>query len=283
MTPVPQVDEGSGIELHRSLASKPEDPSLKALVAAVADAAGVPFRPLLLQALLYLPRISDVNGLLSRRSARTEIERLTQFVPKKWEWGPDFQQGEGLLDASIRELDEGRASEILERFHYLRSTHQGSRHYGMWMEGAFDRPVAIASVSLNDVPTLQDLAQRMTVSVERTKVVSRVFAFPQSPRNSISRLLSSIARSERSLGNVRLFTYVNPNLGFTGVSYRASSWEMVGDEPGTTYRYVDQNYMTDRYLRRTFGTSRDEELRHLLGDRFERSIMNLEPLLVYSR
>ena len=80
-----------------------------------------------------------------------------------------------------------------------------------------------------------------------------------------------------------MLTYVNPNMGFTGSSYRASGWCLLGTEPGTSYRYLDHRYVTDRRLVAAYGTCQDTALRRLLGGRYTRSIMPLEPLLVFHR
>jgi hypothetical protein len=72
-------------------------------------------------------------------------------------------------------------------------------------------------------------------------------------------------------------------MGFTGVSYLASNWHQLGDEPGTTYRYLDNRYITDRELAARFGLHDDDSYHLLLGDRFARSKMPLAPLLVFSQ
>jgi len=125
------------------------------------------------------------------------------------------------------------------------------------------------------------LLQEGERSVWAARVVSRIFAFDGTPKNSISYLLSRAAESEHAAGIEDLTTYVNPNLGFDGVSYRASGWRLLGIEPGTTYRYLDDLYITDRELARRYGNRTDEEFRQLLGVRFDVSRMPLKPLLVY--
>jgi hypothetical protein len=63
---------------------------------------------------------------------------------------------------------------------------------------------------------------------------------------------ASGADSEKNHGVSDYVTYVNPNMGFTGSSYRASGWHLLGTEPGTTYRYLDERYITDRALSAAF-------------------------------
>jgi hypothetical protein len=72
-------------------------------------------------------------------------------------------------------------------------------------------------------------------------------------------------------------------MGFTGVSYRAGGWEQVGDEAGTTYRYVDGDYVSDRVLLRRLGVEAlmEHQLTPALGERYSRSRMCLAPLRIF--
>jgi hypothetical protein len=71
-----------------------------------------------------------------------------------------------------------------------------------------------------------------------------------------------------------LITYLNPNLGFTGASYKASNWHVIGIELGNRYAYLDGRYITDRRLA---ALARDELAR------VEYSQMQFRPLLIYGR
>ena len=80
-------------------------------------------------------------------------------------------------------------------------------------------------------------------------MVSRVFAFDWAPRNVISFLLARTEESEAMNRNVKmLLTYLNPNMGFNGASYKAANWMEVGLETGTRYAYLRGDYITDRRL-----------------------------------
>jgi hypothetical protein len=115
-------------------------------------------------------------------------------------------------------------------------------------------------------------------------VLSRVFAFDWVPSNTISFLLRRlVGRVRHANENVRvLLTYVNPNLGFTGASYRGSNWSKVAVETGTRYAYLDGDYVTDRELGRIFGTTDEGRLRARLGERLSYSRMPLQPLSIYA-
>lgn len=179
----------------------------------------------------------------------------------------------------FHEVDVARARDVMERFHYLRSPRRDGRAYGLSTEAG--HLVALCASSPLDVPHLGDLLAAQGRPAELARTISRVFAFESSPSNSISYLLSRAAKAERLMGVTDCVTYVNPNLGFTGSSYRASGWDLLGDEPGTTYRYLDERYITDRELAARFGRQDDETYRRLLGPRFAMSTMPLAPLLVF--
>jgi len=95
--------------------------------------------------------------------------------------------------------------------------------------------------------------------------------------------MSRAAQAEIKLGVTDWVSYVNPNMGFTGVSYLASAWHLLGEQPNTTYRYLDGRYITDRELAAKFGNHSDEVYTELLGERFAKNKMRLNPLLVFSR
>jgi hypothetical protein len=115
-------------------------------------------------------------------------------------------------------------------------------------------------------------------------VLSRVFAFDWAPHNAITYLLRRalvVAQDEHP--SVRLVvTYVNPNLGFSAASYRAGNWTLFAREHGTRYAYLDGEYVTDRRLAATFGTSDPDQMRNRLGHRFAVSRMPLAPLDLYA-
>jgi hypothetical protein len=78
-------------------------------------------------------------------------------------------------------------------------------------------------------------------------------------------MLFRVAHEEGRKGETDFVTYVNPNMMFTGSSYRASGWQQIGTEPGTRYRYLADRYTTDRELARQFGAHDDETYQRLLG------------------
>jgi hypothetical protein len=77
-------------------------------------------------------------------------------------------------------------------------------------------------------------------------------------------------------------TYVNPNVGFSGASYRASNWSLFAYEAQLGYTYLDGIYTTRRQLKNKFGTDDHGILSTLLGDRYTVSQWPLEPLMLFA-
>ena len=259
---------------------EPRDQMLVRAVETVARATNRSFRPLHLQALLQLPRIADDRGLVSALTADVILCELARDLPVKQELiVSSYASSPGSLQ--FHEVEEALAYDVMARFHYLRSPRTDGRAYGLSSDAG--DLIALSVSSPLDVSYLRDLVDLSEGSGRRARVISRVFAFESAPKNSISYLLSRVARVEKSLGVESLITYVNPNMGFSGSSYRASGWQLLGDEPGTTYRYLDSRYITDRQLEKRFGAYDDTTYRKLLGSRFSVSTMRLVPLLVFYR
>jgi hypothetical protein len=256
-----------------------EDHALTAVVEEVASSEDVPFQALRLQVLLHLPRIAGPTGRVPTDAARSEATRVAALVPGNSEW--TWPNGRAEHGWRVRLVEESVARPIVERFHYLRSFRANSRYFGLYGDDV-DFPVALASTSANDVEVLGRIALLDGATVGQSKIVSRVFAFPAAPRNAISMLLGRVGRFERQAGVRMLLTYVNPNLGFTGASYRSSNWSLAGEEPGTAYDYVSGTYVTGRALQYRYGTTDPVRLAEILGPCYERSHMPLLPLQVFS-
>ncbi|TMD14717.1 MAG: hypothetical protein E6J00_04845 [Chloroflexi bacterium] len=231
-------------------------------------------RDLFLQAILHLPRLGEVDGTISLMSAMAEIERLR--VNRARELQPLRAIGAPpSVIPTLEELEVGpvgsdQAEPIISHFHYLRSFRTDSVSIAaMWKRGI----VALCSVSPLDVPRLAD---RLPISSAReAAVISRIFVFDWAPRNLVSYLLARAEKSEAIGSDVRLLlTYVNPNMGFTGASYRAANWRRIGFETGTRYAYLRGGYVTDRRL----ASLPASEQRAV-----EYSRMPLRPLAVFGR
>lgn len=226
-----------------------EPVALASLLPPCAPAAFPTRRDLLLQVLLHMPRIADSHGNVDLASATAEIERLRAIRAAELSPLGELARSPKVLpnlgELVVRVADATEAAPVLAHFHYLRSVRQDSIFVGAFYKGQL---AAVCSVSPLDLPSVVE--QLPIESSAQGAVISRVFAFDWAPRNVISYLL---ARTERCHVAVRedvriLLTYLNPNMGFTGSSYRAANWITVGSETGTRYAYLNERYITDRQV-----------------------------------
>jgi hypothetical protein len=252
-------------------------PTEVASLIAPVEPGGLPTtRDLLLQALLHLPRVARNDGMVDSSSANDEIARLHAI--RAAELAPLRSLAESptslprLNDIEVRTVDATDAAPILEHFHYLRSFRHDSVTVGAIHRG---RIAALCSLSPLDLPAV---AARLPIDLPtEAAVVSRVFAFDWAPRNVISYMLARAAQASRAVlhDDVRLLvTYLNPNMGFSGASYRAANWLPLGIETGTRYAYLNGCYITDRQLLRLPPDDRP---------RVEYSQMRLRPLILLCR
>jgi hypothetical protein len=255
-----------------------DDPLLLKYVETIAFDFDRPFRPLLLQALLQLPRLADRQGLVSTSDVKNLLAELAQELPAKSEWLiSDALSSPKTLQ--FDRIDPIIARRGMERFHYLRSPRTDGRAYGLTTNSG--RLVAFCVSSPVDVRGLHKLLAPNRDANGLARVISRVFAFKGAPRNLISYMLARVAQQEWRLGVTDFVTYVNPNMAFSGCSYRASGWRLLGVEAPVTYRYLDHRYITDRELAARFGGTQDEAYEQQLGCRFAVSVMALAPLWVF--
>ncbi len=205
-------------------------------------------RDLLLQALLHLPRLATAGGNIDVDLAAAEIDRLqarraAELAPLRSLAAPPPELP-SLAELEVRIIDRQAAEPVVAHFHYLRSFREDSINVAALYKR---RVVALCSVSPFDLPAL---ARRLPIdSFNEAAVISRVFAFDWAPRNVISFLLARAEDSKALNNHVRmLLTYLNPNLGFNGASYKAANWRHLGLETGTRYAYLHGEYVTDRRL-----------------------------------
>ena len=143
----------------------------------------------------------------------------------------------------MRVADATEVAPFLSHFHYLRSVRQDSIFVGAFYKGQL---AAVCSVSPLDLPSV--IEQLPIANSAQGAVISRVFAFDWAPRTSSPTCWHAPSAPILPVReDVRiLLTYLNPNMGFTGASYRAANWMIVGHETGTRYAYLNERYITDR-------------------------------------
>jgi hypothetical protein len=203
-----------------------------------------------LRALLHLPQFAECL-LLHSELLQMEIRKLAvglSDIQRDYrEWTESVATASGALkknDWDVLETEDSVARIIHEKFHYI-GTFRPGRHFVLRYRG-MQCPAALATVSEMDIKTLQTLLPRG--SEGESTVLSRVFAFRWAPKNSISFLLGAITRLlKKEVGRSSIVTWINPNLGFRGASYRASNWDLVGFHQAR-YRYIDGKYVTAREI-----------------------------------
>jgi hypothetical protein len=184
----------------------------------------------------------------------------------------------------LQPVDDEQAERFYVDHHYLCASKHGGSHLGLFArpcDGDDAEPLALLTLSAFDLTHLAS-ALPAGIDFERTLVLSRIATTARAPRNTFTHLLSRTMtwlRSEQP--QVRLLlTYLDPNLGFTGASYRAASWWLFAEEAKERYLYLDSSYVTDREMLRAWGTNDFDHLRSMLGPRIERSKHTLAPLQV---
>jgi hypothetical protein len=78
-----------------------------------------------------------------------------------------------------------------------------------------------------------------------------------------------------------LVTAVDPNLGFTGCSYRAANWQQWMTVRARPYFYENGRYVSPRQLRERYGTANLIELEAEFPGRFQKSRVRLLDSMIY--
>jgi hypothetical protein len=266
-------------------ASGTPSPELVDLVDRIAEEFGVGPRALMVRTRLHLPRLTRsldrANDHRVRRAIRLcasrlgdETRRAAAHVPV----GPF-----ALCDLRFEQIEEERARPLLLNLHYLRTVHPGSLYFGL-VEPVGGLPIALCSLSTIEWPRLVGgLSRFFGLRSEEVWDVSRMYSLDDAPANSISFLLARVRNWVRvNRPDVTTFTtVVDPNLGFTGSSYRAANWQQWMTIQARPYLYDNGWFVTPRQLRDRYRTSNFEELKRLSARRFEKSRMPLSDSLLF--
>jgi hypothetical protein len=255
------------------------------LVKETAHRVGVAPRALAVRTLLQLPRVASHKGWISRWQVQRELricaERLRREERAARSYVPfgKFQ----LHDLIFQEIDSGRALPVLALLHYLRSARPGSRHFAL-IDPIDGLPVTLCSMSPLEWKCVGGrLRSQFAISPDRAWDVSRVYSVDLAPANAISLLLSRVrkyVRHNRFPVDV-LVTAVDPNLGFTGSSYRASNWQQWMSVHARPYLYEDGCYVSPRQLRERFGTSNISALQANFPGKFHQSRVRLLESMIF--
>jgi hypothetical protein len=224
--------------------------------------------------LLHLPRFTP-NELIHDKQIWEEGCRLSQILKEKRAAFPITAEKSLQFERAklfVAECRDDLAQQIYETFHYIGSCRKGIVHLGLFHASNPSIPVSVLTLSEMDVGHMKTWFS--SPEEERKAVIlSRAFSFDWAPRNSMSFLLSYARKwLHAAFPEVeQAFTYINPNLGFTGASYRAAGWEPFATKT-TRYRYQSGHYLTYR----CYETLSEQERATISQSQFD-----LSPLVVF--
>jgi hypothetical protein len=189
-----------------------------------------------------------------------------------------------LAELSFEPIESDRAELVFTSLHYHRSARKGSLNFAL-VEPVGRRPVSLVSLCPLEWICVKDEVSSMAgISPARIWELSRMYSVDGAPPNVISYLLSRLRvhlrrQSEYSID--LLTTAVDPNLGFSGCSYRAANWQRWLTVKARPYIYEWGKYVSPRQLREWYGTSNPYELQAKYSHRFEQSRARLLDSWIY--
>jgi hypothetical protein len=277
------ADTGLRLEDCRSLG--PGSSSFHPLVTEAARRVDVAPRALAVRALLHLPRVASHEGRLTRRDVQRELKVSADRLHRDVRAARDHVSREAfdLGELLFEKVDSSHALPILTLLHYLRSARPGSQYFAL-VDPLCKLPVALCSLSpLQWKCVGNHITSRFAIPSQRIWDVSRVYAVDTAPHNAISTLLSKVRtyiRRNMSAADL-LLTAVDPNLGFTGSSYRAANWQQWITIKARPYFYEHGRYVSPRQLRERYGTANIDELQARLPGTFQKSKVRLLDSMIF--
>jgi hypothetical protein len=247
---------------------------------------GVDPRALSVRVLLHLPRVATLTGEMTRDQLDRELFHNSRQLREDVRAAGDLVSARefALQDLVFAPIPAERAEAVFRSLHYLKSARPGSVNFAL-LDPVGRLPVSLCSVSpLESRRVGGQIHARFGVPPERIWEVSRVYLAHATPPNAISFLLARVrgAVRRRVSGLDLLVTAVDPNLGFTGASYRAANWQQWLAVASPPYLYHDRRHVSPRQLRQRFGTCALAELKaRYPGQRFEQSQARLRDSLVF--
>jgi hypothetical protein len=272
--------------LHLSECRSLLQPSpFRALVRETARGMDVEPRALAVRTLLHLPRLASHNGWVKRWQALRELMISAARLRGDTRAVSDHLpvQKYSLRELAFEVIDPPRALPLLTSLHYLRSARQDSLYFAL--VDPIDRlPVSLCSVSRLEWKCVSNQLQtHFAIRPAGAWDVSRVYSVDGAPANAISLLLSKVrVYFRRNFPSADLLvTTVDPNLGFTGSSYRASNWQQWMTVKARPYLYEYCRHVTPRQLRERFDTASLPQLEAKYPGRFQQSKARLLDSMIY--
>lgn|GEM_PF-4294551 len=177
----------------------------------------------------FMPHGWPRGGVLCRASA--EDEAVEKRTSKK---------------VSFREVDRQLSELYADALHYLHTARRDEIiSFGAFSEGE-ELPFAWVSYSPVDRPYKNELLTKMGLQPTACLELTRAWSNDMSPKNTMSMLyryahaqLQEIWRKRHRTELRAILTSVNPNLGFTGGTFRAVGFGIVAQKPTFYYYLVD--------------------------------------------
>jgi hypothetical protein len=211
---------------------------------------------------------------ISAKRLRSDVHAARKHVPIG-----KFQLPE--LDFEV--IDSARALPVLTSLHYLRGSRPDSLYFAL-VDPVEGLPVSLCSISpLQWKCVGNQISAQHGIPQEGVWDVSRVYSIDGAPPNAISSLLAKVRIYVRhNMPFVELLvTAVDPNLGFTGVSYRAANWQQWMIVRARPYLYEKGHYVSPRQLREHYGTANLIGLQAKFPQRFQQSKARLLDTMIY--
>jgi hypothetical protein len=230
---------------------------------AYAEETGIDPLGLRSQLLLHLPKFQRPTGSDLYR----EMHRLAAICPKPpRQWLECPAEVVELSKLDFGTLPAETAKTYHEALHYVGSYRPG-RHYALTHRGKVYCMGSVADFDLGHV--------RDKIGTYRAGVFSRFYAYRWAPKNIFSYFWGHLRPQLRQYD--LMFSFINPNIGFTGNSHRAAQWVDFAHEAETRYMYdEDGDYRTMRYCLANPGGSQGR-----LGRRqYRSSSMELHPVMI---
>ena len=204
--------------------------------------------------LLHLPQFDNPIERID-----FELETMASSIEKKQLPYKEWLVSPPVPILPLQELEFGGLSTELakifhEDFHYIGSFHPGD-HYCLKYQ---ERIVAMGSIDKD--------------------IFTRFFAFRWALPNIFSFFWSKLRRVTTPQQKI-FSSYINPNLGFSGGSFKGAGFNKI---PNTwifpTYAYLEGIYRTSRFWRENYGTNSPKKLAKIIGPSYVRSKMLFKPL-----
>lgn len=177
-----------------------------------------------------------------------------------------------LKDLKLKVLDSQFANTFISKYHY---SHTCSNIV-----------VAIGEMIGNDLKNCivfnyccgREMASQVMVGGDNSNTLelSRMVSIEPKPKNLESYCIAkAVEWIKHNMPNIKIIiSYADNSMGHKGYCYQASGFTYYGQSRPTKEHFLDKKRIHERVLNSRFGTSASEELKTILGDRYEYKLNN---------